>query len=204
MACPLSRPVLNTCFRNVEPCPLFSCFVHLAVSLSLCCFVIRAQIEKCSQVALVSAEPVEELSFCQPIRKSAALFASFIVILCGVVLLSWCIAPSPLGKPCREQVLCPRTLNRANPYLFRTSRSAESFVWSIRVLCEVRNLFDPVLRALGEVRDASSGFSAHSVTCEQVLIFPAYSGSNAISCPTHLVTCLHRVFVVCKNPFSSP
>ena len=44
-------------------------------------------------------------------------------------------------------------------------------------------------------------FSAHSVRCEQVLIFPAYSGSSAISCPTHLVTCLHRVFVVCENPF---
>ena len=38
--------------------------VHLAVSLSLCYFVIRAQIEKCSQVALVSAEPFQELSFC--------------------------------------------------------------------------------------------------------------------------------------------
>ena len=97
--------------------------------LSLCCFVIRAQIEKCSQVALVSAEPVEELSFCQPIRISAALFASFIVILCDVVLLSWCIAPSPLGKPCREQVLCPRTLNRESVSL--------SHFEECRILCLV-------------------------------------------------------------------
>ena len=42
---------------------------------------------------------------------------------------------------------------------------------SIRVFCEVRDLFDPVLRALGEVRDVSSGFSAHSVWCEQVFEF---------------------------------
>ena len=75
---------------------------------------------------------------------------------------------------------------------------------SVRVLCEIRDLFDPVLRALGEVRDVSSGFSAHSVRCEQVLSFRAYSGSSAISCPTHLVTCLHRVFVVCEKPLSLP
>ena len=84
----------------LDPCPFFFC----SASLSLCCFVIRAQIEKRSQVALVSAEPVQELSFCQPIRKSAALFEPFIVILFGVVLLSWNIAPSPLGKLCQEQV----------------------------------------------------------------------------------------------------
>ena len=104
--------------------------------------------------------------------------------LCSV---SWYIASSPLGKPCREQVLCPRTLSSANPCLSCALRGVQN------------PLFGPVLRALGEVRDVSSGFSAHFVRCERVLSFPACSGSSAISCPTHLVTCLHRVSVVCEK-----
>ena len=53
---------------------------------------------------------------------------------------------------------CLRLVNSAkNKFVFAhseqcTSRSAESFVWSIRVLCEVREVSDPVLRARCEVR----------------------------------------------------
>ena len=75
------------------------------------------------------------------------------LVLCSV---SWYIAPSPLGKLCREQVLCPRTLSSANPCLLCTSRSAESFVWSIRVLSKYETCL--ILS------------SAHSVKCETCLL----------------------------------
>ena len=84
------------------------------------------------------------------------------LVLC---IISWCIAPSPFGKTLPRTSLCLRTLGSANLCFLCTSRSAKYFVWSIRVLCEVGDLFDPVFRALCEVRDVSSGFSAHSVRC---------------------------------------
>ena len=189
------------CTRASETWNTVLCFsvVRLALSLSLCCFVIRAQIEKGSQVALLSAELVQKLSFCQSIGKSDALFVSFIVILFGVVLHILVYRTVPVWQTLPRTSLCSRTLGSANLCFLCTSRSAEYFVWSIRVLCEVGDLFDAVFRALCEVRDVSSGFSAHSVRCEQVLSFPAYPGNCRMSCPTQLVACLHRVSVVCEN-----
>ena len=59
-------------------------------------FVIHAQIEKCSQVIHDDRRTGSRAVFlCQPIRKSAALFASFIVILLGVVLrVLYCTVPA--------------------------------------------------------------------------------------------------------------
>ena len=87
----------------------------------------------------MSAEPVQELSSCQPTRKSAASFRihSYVIRWC---CSPGCFAPCPLGKFCQELMLSfldleieiPRTLSSAkNP---RTLRSATLVCWKLRVL----------------------------------------------------------------------
>ena len=60
--------------------------VSVAVSFSLCCFVFRAQIEKCSRISFVFGEPVQELSYCQPIRKTCCVVRIIHKSSIGVVL----------------------------------------------------------------------------------------------------------------------
>ena len=157
LASPLSRQVLNTCVINVD-----LCFVLLPVCAEqaqkvilnqdrLCriwCFVICAQIEKCSQVlSLVSAEPVQELSFCSPIRKSAASFPihSYVIRWC---CCPGCFAPCSLGKLCQEHKVVYLDLKFENP---RTLSSANPCLSLSRTLSSANQLF---------------GSSAHSAKCE--------------------------------------
>ena len=84
----VSTSVEHTCFRNVEPCPLFFCLLCTSCGIppSLCCL---SSVHKSRSVVKLHWCPQNRFKSCpfvKPIRKSAALFASFIVILFGVVL----------------------------------------------------------------------------------------------------------------------
>ena len=186
LACHLSRPVLEHVLQKRGTVSLvFFCFCAscgIPASVLLCHPCTNREVESsCIGVRRTGSRAVLSLAH----QEKCCVFASFIVILFGVVLRILVYRTVPAWKTLPRTSLCLRTLSSANPCLLCTSRSAESFLWSICVLCEVRDLFDP-------------GFSAHSVRCEQVLSFLANSGSSAISCSRHLVTCL-RVFVVCEN-----
>ena len=70
-----SRPMLHTCVRNEERCPFF---LSVAVSFSLCCCVIRSQIEKCVVKFLWCPQHrSKSCFFVDQSEKSDALFASF-------------------------------------------------------------------------------------------------------------------------------
>ena len=110
LACPLSRPVLNTCFRNVEPCPLFFCFLCILRYPSLC--AVLSSLHKTRSVVKLRWCPQNWFKSCHFVNPSGKVLRcshhslSSSLLLCSV---SWYIAPSPLGKLCREQV-CVRAL----------------------------------------------------------------------------------------------
>ena len=164
---------LNTCLRNVEPCPLFFCLCA-SCGISLCCFVIRAQIEERSQVALVSAEPVRELSFFSPSEKvlrSSHHSLSSSLMLCSypgfsrrprLVNSAGNKFVSAHSEQCESVSLVHfeecRILCLVHPRALRSTRLGFScpprtrVFWFIRALCEVRTSVDLSPRSLEAVR----------------------------------------------------
>ena len=196
-------PCLDQCWTrasetwNRVPCFLFLCILrYLSVMLS--------SVHKSRSVVKLRWCPQNRSKSCPLGSPSGKMLRcshhslSSSLVLCSVSLK---IAPSPLGKLCWEQV-CVREL----------------WAMRIRVSCAlwgVQNpLFGPSAYSV-KYETCVILSSAQSVKCETCLlvsprslwgankcsIVPAYSGNSAISCPTHLMTCLHRVFVVCKKTF---
>ena len=129
----------------------------------------------------MSAEPVQELSSCQPTRKSAASFRihSYVIRWC---CSPGCFAPCPLGKFCQELMLSFLDLEIEIP---RTLSSAKN------------------------PRTLSSAKPAHSEKCDSRLLeTPRARECSAISCSTHLVelspscvSCLSNVLPVALPRF---
>ena len=128
---------------------------------------------------VVFVEPVQELSFCQPIWKSAASF------LHPVILHATCCAGYPAyaepfdlsahSEQC--EFLCELSAHSEQCELvFESSAHVEQCefrFWLLHALCEVRFL--------------------------SIWNSPRAQKRSAMSCPTHLVTCLHRVMVFCAT-----
>ena len=145
---PLSRPVLNTCVRNVEPCFYPSpCLCRSGTELILnhdrlchiCCFVICAQIEKCSQV----------FSWC-PHNGSRAVLCVFShsFVRHPLALFSWLLRTVPAWQILpRTQVCLSRSEVRGSAHSERCAYVSESL-------------------AHFEQCESSFGSSVHSVKCE--------------------------------------
>ena len=130
---------LNCCtMRNQRGLVLsFSRFVQISYRIHpesdrLChiwCFVICAQIDKCTRVfSLESAEPIQELSFCLPIRKSAASLRIHSYVIC------WCSSPGYFLRKLNQDLKFvyldpkleyPRTLRSANPLFGSSAHSVK-------------------------------------------------------------------------------
>ena len=114
--------------------------------------------------------------FVRIIHKSASL------VLCSV---SWYVAPSALGKLCQKQVcVCA---------LWAVRIRVSCALRGVQILCLVHP------RTLRSTRLVWSCPPRILWSANKCWVPPLTLESSAISCPTHLVTCLHRVFVVCEN-----
>ena len=161
MTCPLSRPVLNTYVRNVEPSPLFFCSVECSLRYPSLCAVLSAAHKSRSEVKAhwCLQNRSKSCPFVSPFGKALRHLSSSSdtsrIVLCWLYLTASAWQTLPRNRNClsRSEI---RESAYAKPYEFLCelsthSEQCEVLVWSSRTWNSAKFVF---------------GYSAHSAKCE--------------------------------------